>query len=71
MNYSAWLGEKQRVTTRVTPQLKKWLERHCKSEGISVSEFVRNLVIEERRRHATEWRKDYFEMKATLPGEGT
>jgi hypothetical protein len=52
MNYKAWLGEKQRVTTRITPQLKDWLEKHCQREGISISEFVRNLVIEERRRQA-------------------
>jgi hypothetical protein len=59
MNYKAWLGEKQRVTTRITPQLKNWLEKHCKDEGISMSEFVRRLVIEERRRHAIAWDRDY------------
>ena len=49
---TAWLGEKQRVTTRITPQLKTWLTAEARSRKVSVSELVRALVIQERRRVA-------------------
>jgi hypothetical protein len=64
-----WLGEKERVTTRVTPGLKEWLVWKSKKDGITLSELLRNLVIEERRRNAVEWRKDYHAPLPKLPGE--
>jgi len=66
---TAWLGKRQRVTTRITPQQKEWVVKECKKRGISVSEFLRLLVIEERRRHAVEWRGDYFKNKSMPPEE--
>lgn len=66
---TAWLGEKQRVTTRITPQLKTWVEKQSRKDGVSVSEFLRRLVIAERRRHAVEWRGDYFNNRAMPPEE--
>lgn len=37
------------VATRLTPALKKAVEREARREGRDVSEWIRNLLIEELR----------------------
>ncbi len=37
------------VATRLTPPLKKAVEREARREGRDVSEWIRNLLIEELR----------------------
>ena len=38
------------LTTRVTPQIKEVVEQQSSREGLTASEWLRNLVIEELKR---------------------
>jgi hypothetical protein len=40
------------LTTRVTPQIKDVVEQQASREGLTSSEWLRNLVIEELKRES-------------------
>jgi len=38
------------LVTRVTPRVKDIIEREARAEGLDVSEWIRNLIIEELKK---------------------
>lgn len=48
------------VATRLTPSLKRIVEKEAHSEGVDTSEWIRNLIIQELKRRGVLSRKFSF-----------